>query len=654
MLKQKGGIKGITMNRNAVHRWILAQPDRCAITRQCEILAGISAEAQGSKNLSHSSMIRHEEMVQSVISTVESMINPFESDCDNLLSISSGCVASEQIEEDLLSAYSKGSQAASTYLKERLNETKIDIFFPISKLKLKTFKDLSCVKATKLTSQVTELKHDQALFARLLVVAQTRKINLKEILTYSLGVVSYPLANADGSMAKTNKAELLHAIEAKVECRMDTTVHSDAGALIVDAMAMLHGIVKVPLTFGQVAELVLKTLLQLAAQHSCTRVDFVCDTYRKASIKKAERSRRTKSGSQIVTIYSKDQSTPKQWKKFLAHDSNKATIVQFFAKVWGSTDLQHVCAIQLYTTYGGSCDLIELGRGTTTVRKVDALACDHEEADTRLFLHAAHASQSHDTIMIKSPDTDVAIIFIALSSKLKGNHIFLTGTKNKERLLDISKIASDMGPDVASALIGLHVFTGCDTTSAFYGKGKKRAFNLVYQNQAYIEAFCELGKRFVISSELLCVLEQFVAELYGWPETSNVNEVRYKAFCAPSVSNQSLPPTHDALMLHTTRANYQAAIHRRAMVQFIQSPDPVHHGWLKADDGELQIKWMLQKPAPDDVLQTIMCKCKASKCNSRRCSCRVFQLPCTDLCCCADCENTASESNEEELVPLDN
>ena len=80
-------------------------------------------------------MIRHEEMVQSVISTVESMINPFESDCDNLLSISSGCVASEQIEEDLLSAYSKGSQAASTYLKERLNETKIDIFFPISKLK---------------------------------------------------------------------------------------------------------------------------------------------------------------------------------------------------------------------------------------------------------------------------------------------------------------------------------------------------------------------------------------------------------------------------------------------------------------------------------------------------------------------------------------
>ena len=74
-------------------------------------------------------MIWHEEMVQSVISTIELVINPFESDCISLLSISSRCIASQLIEEDLLSAYSKGSQAASIYLKERLIETKIDVFF---------------------------------------------------------------------------------------------------------------------------------------------------------------------------------------------------------------------------------------------------------------------------------------------------------------------------------------------------------------------------------------------------------------------------------------------------------------------------------------------------------------------------------------------
>ena len=167
------------------------------------------------------------------------------------------------------------------------------------------------------------------------------------------------------------------------------------------------------------------------------------------------------------------------------------------------------------------------------------MPCDHEEADTCLFLHAAHASQSRDTIMIKSPDTDVAIIFVALSIKLKENHMFLIVTKNKERILDIIKIASLKGPAVASAHVALHVFTGCDTTSAFYGKSKKHAFNLVfvYQNQAYVEAFCELGKSFVVFPELPCTLEQFVAELYGWPDTPYVNEVCYKALYAPSVSN---------------------------------------------------------------------------------------------------------------------
>ena len=42
------------------------------------------------------------------------------------------------------------------------------------------------------------------------------------------------------------------------------------------------------------------------------------------------------------------------------------------------------------------------------------LACSHEKADTRHFLHAAHAAyaaQSREsTTIIKSPDTDVAVI----------------------------------------------------------------------------------------------------------------------------------------------------------------------------------------------------------------------------------------------------
>lgn len=41
--KVKGGIVGFTLNRGAVHRWIMAQADRGAITRQCLMMTNSSS-----------------------------------------------------------------------------------------------------------------------------------------------------------------------------------------------------------------------------------------------------------------------------------------------------------------------------------------------------------------------------------------------------------------------------------------------------------------------------------------------------------------------------------------------------------------------------------------------------------------------------------
>ena len=56
---------------------------------------------------------------------------------------------------------------------------------------------------------------------------------------------------------------------------------------------------------------------------------------------------------------------------------------------------------------------------------VPALQSNHEEADTRLVLHAAHAgngARSH--VVIKSPDTDVALLAVAHSSQINGTVLF--------------------------------------------------------------------------------------------------------------------------------------------------------------------------------------------------------------------------------------
>ena len=52
-------------------------------------------------------------------------------------------------------------------------------------------------------------------------------------------------------------------------------------------------------------------------------------------------------------------------------------------------------------------------------------------------------------------------------------HIYLdNGTGKNRRIIDVTEMANSFGPDYSSALLGLYVFTGEDTISAFKGKGK--------------------------------------------------------------------------------------------------------------------------------------------------------------------------------------
>ena len=88
------------------------------------------------------------------------------------------------------------------------------------------------------------------------------------------------------------------------------------------------------------------------------------------------------------------------------------------------------------------------------------MTCDHEEADTRLFVHAHHAAESGDTVVIKSPDTNVFVIALASQPAINATLIFDTESGNNERRIDISKVAAYFGPLWCKAIVGFHIFTG--------------------------------------------------------------------------------------------------------------------------------------------------------------------------------------------------
>lgn len=80
----------------------------------------------------------------------------------------------------------------------------------------------------------------------------------------------------------------------------------------------------------------------------------------------------------------------------------------------------------------------------------DSFLSNHEEVDTRMTLHAKHASLYYRKVLISSPDTDVFVILLSVSHEIDASLFFLTGVQNTRRIIAISAvseyIASNLNP----------------------------------------------------------------------------------------------------------------------------------------------------------------------------------------------------------------
>ena len=105
---------------------------------------------------------------------------------------------------------------------------------------------------------------------------------------------------------------------------------------------------------------------------------------------------------------------------------------------------------------------------------------------------------------------------------------------------------------VSNALLGLHAYTGCDTDSAFSGKGKVKPLKLMMKNGKYISTFASIGEKLEISISSFDALVELVCELFGHKENST-DYVHYKLYTLTHgcLEAKAIPPCSDSLKLHT-------------------------------------------------------------------------------------------------------
>ena len=162
------------------------------------------------------------------------------------------------------------------------------------------------------------------------------------------------------------------------------------------------------------------------------------------------------------------------------------------------------------------------------------LCSDQEEADTRIILHLLHIAketQEDVPIVVRSPDTDVFVLLVHFSHRIKQKVLFDTGVGNIRHLTEVQKVSASLGEDMCAALPALRAFSGSDSTSAFVGKGKQIPLKTLKEQSDFFEVFTALGRSLEIPSYIFDSLEHFVCLLYQKrTPTTNINTLPYLKF----------------------------------------------------------------------------------------------------------------------------
>ena len=416
-----------------------------------------------------------------------------------------------------------------SFVENRLKEKTVEFHKPLQKNKTKTFSSLKKVATLKRNKNVIKIKAQRNLFSQLLVLSQEHNIDLQKVLQYPLTPTPWSLASSDGSLLKTNKATFMHKLTpenslmfedyAKKKKKKNNTVY------IVDGNALIQALIAIPSTFGEIATHTFSSLPQSACVH------FVTDTYIEDYIKNCERLRRGSSAYNACLVRGSATTVPRHWKSFLNCNENKRSLIRFLLKEWESDKYaKKLRNREVFFVCEEECTLLYSDSDESTIAvPFPDLNSSQEEADTRIILHCQYASRQSncETIVVRSPGTDVFLLLLSFSDTIGKTLIFYTGCGNNRRQINVSQIAKTLSKQMCDALIGVHAFTGCDTTSCFSGQGKLKALKLIQRGEDLRILFSRFGTSTTVSRNDCLKIESFVCKLYGKTSCTSVDKARH-------------------------------------------------------------------------------------------------------------------------------
>ena len=453
-------------------------------------------------------------------------------------------------------------------------------------------------------------------------------------------------------------------------------------------------------TFGDYGDFLFnRWIIKYYNQYTANEVHLLFDDPNRNGVspKDIERTRRNTVVQEPVvrTCISSDTPLLSNWRNFIAVRHQKRLLVNFLSEYFLSLSLTYFSTNQCcFVTAGGFDDdrkdrAISILKGQ--VVDYDLASGNHEEADTRVWLHASVTTA--DQVIIYSPDTDVFFIGLPLVSDLnKTVYVQLRDSPYNNSFLSMDKLVKcitlndSLLQGIDSVLICmqlLFIYSGCDFVSYFRGCGKKTFFDVFRKHASFIVgngSFSDVHGHNGLYSfyRLICSVyfskHRAAFQPYSTPKSlfdsisegdlhekhiSFISAIREKLW-ERVVTEVEMMPNHEALKLHWMRCCWVFDYWSQSTSNTHALSDLSKCGW-QITDNRLEIVWdtvlNFQKVEKTVEWYTKGCGCKTG-CKTNRCKCRKAQNEncdgfCGPGCKCVNCFNVPDSGDQVLDMSID-
>lgn len=628
-IKGVGGAIGLTGSDASLKRWVVTGPEISRLLEEFET-TNEELDAPSSTKEHHdankTSQKNFREDINKLVKAFNEFGNPFEDNSQDLVSIGTNIIMDKANTENLFKVESAGEQQFLDYWKDRIVDRKVPVSDTISKNKFHIFTSTKR-EATKVEKKLKMVKNNVALFSRLFISCQTRNGDLNTFFSHENQPTPPSLSENHTLRLPKKKSEIIQIL-----CS-DEEVHEapEVDAKIMDGAAVINMLrPQSGKTFQDYAQ---NTFVPYMVNmlKDVMRLDVVWDRYFENSLKICTRQKR---GAGVRRKVAENGSLPSNWQTFLRCNENKKELFPFLSKMLVKGVTQ-----KLVVATEDENVITNREFNTTSMEP-----CNFEEADERIFVHLKNISNDFPRVLIKTVDSDVVVIAISIFHKVVLRELWIEfGTGKSLRFIPVHEVAINLGAEKCYALPFFNAFSGCDTTSAMSGKGKKAFYNtwmaMYDEITPLLTKLSTISSRNEIEQEDFELIEAFVVSLYSKTcNTRNVNEARKILFSRDSRSIENIPPTNEALVQHILRSVLQASKWHQCLNKQHDSRDPCLWGWKRLNENEMQPFWTTLPEASSVCRELIKCGCK--KGCTGNCKCRKAALECTELCqCSGQCTN---------------